>query len=129
MVGRFIGSAVLQRVRTGPILGAAALCAGLLVIVAVATQAHVAMYSLLAVGFFNSIMFPSIFSLGLQNLGPMTSKGASLMIAAIVGGAIIPLATGRLADRVGLQPSFLLPAICYVYIAAFGFANRAWRKS
>jgi fucose permease len=95
MIGRFVGAAVLQRVRTGAILGAAALCAGVLVVLSVATQAHIAMYALLAVGAFNSIMFPSIFSLGLHELGPMRSKGASLMIAAIVGGAIIPLATGN----------------------------------
>jgi FHS family L-fucose permease-like MFS transporter len=81
------------------------------------------MYALLAVGFCNSIMFPSIFTLGIQNLGPLTSRGSSLMIAAIVGGAIIPLATGRLADHVGLQPAFLLPAFCYVYIACFGLAS------
>jgi FHS family L-fucose permease-like MFS transporter len=129
MLGRFAGSALLQRIRTGPIVGAAGLFALGLVVLSVFTHAHVAMYALLAVGFFNSIMFPSIFTLGLQDLGPLTSKGASVMIAAIVGGAVIPLATGRLADKIGLQLSFLLPALCYVYIAAFGFANRAWRNS
>jgi FHS family L-fucose permease-like MFS transporter len=82
------------------------------------------MYALLAVGFCNSIMFPSIFSLGLQGLGPLTSKGSRLMIAAIVRGAIIPLATGRLADRIGLQAALLVPSLCYVYIAGFGLANR-----
>ena len=82
------------------------------------------MFALLAVGACNSIMFPSIFSLGVQDLGPLTSKGSSLMIAAIVGGAIIPMATGKLADTIGLQAAFLIPAICYIYIAAFGAANR-----
>jgi MFS transporter, FHS family, L-fucose permease len=65
-------------------------------------------------------MFPSIFTLGIQGLGPLTSKGSSLMIAAIVGGAVIPLTTGKLADRIGLQPAFLLPALCYVYIGGLG---------
>jgi FHS family L-fucose permease-like MFS transporter len=126
MVGRFIGSAVLTRVSTGRLLGFSGLCSLAFVVLAVCTHGHLAMYALLAVGCCNSIMFPSIFTLGIQGLGPLTSKGSSLMIAAIVGGAIIPLATGRLADRIGLQPAFLLPAICYVYIAALGFA--AWSR-
>ncbi len=122
MVGRFIGSAVLQKLRTGPVLGTAAVCAFSLVILTVLTQGHLAMFALLAVGFCNSIMFPSIFTLGIQDLGSLTSKGSSLMIAAIVGGAIIPLGTGRLADAIGLHHAFLVPAICYIYIAAFGIA-------
>jgi MFS transporter, FHS family, L-fucose permease len=130
MMGRFIGSAILQHARTGPILGAAALIAFCLVIFGVLSHGHVAMFALLAVGFCNSIMFPSIFTLGIQDLGPLTSKGSSLMIAAIVGGAIIPLATGRLADLIGLQLAFLLPALCYVYIAWFGvFASRRQGKA
>ena len=80
------------------------------------------MYALLFVGIFNSIMFPSIFTLGIQDLGPLTSKGSSLLIAAIVGGALIPLGTGALADRIGLHPSFIIPAICYIYISIFGIA-------
>ena len=122
MIGRFIGSAVLQRVRTGPVLGTAGIVACLLVVLSIVTHGHTAMYALLAVGLFNSIMFPSIFTLGIQDLGPLTSKGSSLMIAAILGGAIIPELTGRLADKIGLHPSFIIPAICYVYIAAFGIA-------
>jgi len=122
MIGRFIGSAVLQRVRTGPVLGTAGVIACLLVVLSIVTRGHTAMYALLAVGLFNSIMFPSIFTLGIQDLGPLTSKGSSLMIAAILGGAIIPELTGRLADKIGLHPSFIIPAICYVYIAAFGIA-------
>ncbi len=124
MLGRFIGSAVLKRLSTGPVLGCAAVCSFTCILAAVNTHGHVAMYSLLAVGFCNSIMFPSIFSLGIQSLGPLTSKGSSLMIAAIVGGAIIPLAAEKLADLRGLQFAFLLPALCYIYIAALGFASR-----
>ncbi len=120
MVGRFIGSAVLQKLRTGPVLGTAAIAAFILVILSVLTQGHLAMFALLAVGFCNSIMFPSIFTLGIQDLGSLTSKGSSLMIAAIVGGALIPLATGKLADKVGLHYAFLVPAVCYIYIAGFG---------
>jgi FHS family L-fucose permease-like MFS transporter len=104
MIGRFIGSAVLQRVRTGPVLGGAAIGSFILVVISLLTHGHLAMYSLLFVGVFNSIMFPSIFTLGIQDLGPLTSKGSSLLIAAIVGGALIPLGTGALADRIGLHP-------------------------
>jgi FHS family L-fucose permease-like MFS transporter len=122
MIGRFIGSAILQRISTGPVLGTAALAAFTLVTLTILTHGHLAMFALLAVGICNSIMFPSIFTLGIQNLGSLTSKGSSVMIAAIVGGAIIPLATGKLADRIGLQTAFLLPAICYIYITCLGFA-------
>ena len=122
MIGRFIGSAVLQRVRTGPVLGAAGIGAFTLVVISLLTHGHTAMYALLFVGLFNSIMFPSIFTLGIQDLGPLTSKGSSLLIAAIVGGALIPLGTGALADKIGLHPSFIIPAICYIYIAIFGIA-------
>ena len=123
MVGRFIGSGILQFVRTGTVLGIAAIGAFVLVVTTILTHGHTAMYALLFVGLFNSIMFPSIFTLGIQDLGPLTSKGSSLLIAAIVGGAIVPLATGKLADKIGLQPAFLIPALCYVYIAIFGLAS------
>ena len=122
MVGRFIGSAVLQRVRTGPVLGTAAVGAFFLVVTSILTHGHTAMFAMLAVGLCNSIMFPSIFTLGIEGLGPLTSKGSSLLIAAILGGAIIPELQGKLADRIGLHPSFVLPAICYIYIACFGLA-------
>ena len=120
MVGRFIGSYVLRYVSTGKALAAAAFIAFCLVLTTMATGGPVALYSVLAIGFFNSIMFPSIFTLGLAGLGELTSKGSSLMVQAIVGGALIPLAEGHLADRIGVQHAFILPAICYVYIAIFG---------
>ncbi len=124
MVGRFIGAAVLQRVKTGSLLFVAGVCAFCLGLTSVLTHGHLAMAAILAVGFCNSIMFPSIFTLGVQGLGPLTSKGSSLLIAAIVGGAIIPLAQGALADKIGLHPSFIIPTLCYIYIAGFGFAAR-----
>jgi len=122
MVGRFIGSAVLQKVRTGVVLGLCAIGAGSLIVISILTHGHMAMVAMLAVGLCNSIMFPSIFTLGVQDLGQLTSKGSSLLIAAIVGGALIPLSQGKLADHVGLHASFIIPAICYIYIAYFGFA-------
>jgi MFS transporter, FHS family, L-fucose permease len=121
MIGRFIGSYVLRYISAGKALAAAAFIACCLVATTMLTTGHLAMISVIAIGFFNSIMFPSIFSLGLAGLGELTSKGSSLMVQAIVGGAILPLAEGHLADRVGVQHAFIIPAVCYIYIAIFGF--------
>ncbi len=121
MVGRFVGSAVLQKVRPGKLLGLVAVVACALVAISMLSFGHVAVWSILLVGFFNSIMFPTIFTLGIAGLGPLTGEGSGLMIAAIVGGAIIPFAEGILADRIGLHHAFILPALCYVYIAFYGF--------
>jgi FHS family L-fucose permease-like MFS transporter len=124
MIGRFIGSAVLRRFSTGLVLGISATIACLLVVTSMLTFGHVAMATIIAVGFFNSIMFPSIFTLGIAGLGPLTGRGSSLMVAAIVGGAIIPLLQGKIADSsIGIHHAFILPVICYIYISAFGFTR------
>jgi MFS transporter, FHS family, L-fucose permease len=130
MVGRFIGSWLLTKVRTSTVLGTAALVACGLVTISIVTHGHTAMWAILAVGLFNSVMFPSIFTVGLSGLGPLTSKGSSLMVAAIVGGALIPLAEGHMADAVGVQHAFVIPAVCYIYIALFGYlgGRRAERE-
>ena len=73
------------------------------------------------VGLFNSIMFPTIFTLGIAQLGPLTGKGSGVLMAAAVGGAIIPVVQGAFADASGVQPSFIVPAICYSYVAFYGF--------
>jgi MFS transporter, FHS family, L-fucose permease len=121
MVGRFIGSALLQKFRTGTILGIAAIASCLLVATSILTLGHMAMWSIILVGLFNSVMFPSIFTLGIAELGPLTGDGSGLLIMAIVGGALIPLAQGRLADMIGLHHAFVLPAICYLYIVYYAF--------
>jgi len=123
MVGRFIGSALLQKVKTGSLLGLCAVCASALVAVSMLTNGHVAMYSIILVGFFNSIMFPSIFTLGVAELGPLTGDGSGIMIMAIVGGAIIPVAQGWIADRIGIHHAFFLPVICYLYILFFALSG------
>jgi len=125
MIGRFIGSAILQKVKAGTMLGIAAFCACALVLTSMFTSGHVAMASIILVGFFNSIMFPSIFTLGIADLGPLTGDGSGLLIMAIVGGAIIPLLFGALADMpaVGLHHAFILPAVCYLYIAYYGLSG------
>jgi MFS transporter, FHS family, L-fucose permease len=121
MVGRFIGSALLQKVNPGIYLGVNALMACLLVVTSMLSFGHMAMWAMLAVGLFNSIMFPSIFTLAIDGLGHLTGKGSGLLVAAIVGGAIIPELQGIIADRIGIHHAFFLAALCYLYIAFYGF--------
>jgi len=123
MVGRFVGSGLLQKVNTGRLLGICAVCAAALVTMSMIGTGHFAMYSIILVGFFNSIMFPSIFTLGVAELGPLTGDGSGIMIMAIVGGAIIPLAQGAIADRIGIHHAFFLPVICYLYILYFALSG------
>jgi FHS family L-fucose permease-like MFS transporter len=119
MVGRFIGSGILQKVNTGKVLGASAIFASLLVVTSMLSTGHVAMWSIILVGLFNSVMFPSIFTLGIAELGPLTGDGSGVLVMAIVGGAVIPLLEGVLADRFGIQHSLFLPVICYLYITYY----------
>ena len=123
MVGRFIGSALLQKTSTRGLLGICAVCAAALVGISMLTTGHAAMYSIILVGFFNSIMFPSIFTLGVAELGPLTGDGSGIMIMAIVGGAIIPVAQGWIADHIGIHHAFFLPVICYLYILFFALSG------
>ena len=127
MVGRFIGSAILQKVETRIVLGIAAAAACGLVLTSMLTSGHFAMWSIILVGFFNSVMFPSIFTLGIAKLGPLTGDGSGMLVMAIVGGAIIPVMQGALADRVGIHHAFVLPVLCYVYI--FYYALRGSKPS
>jgi MFS transporter, FHS family, L-fucose permease len=119
MVGRFIGSGILQKVNTGKVLAASAIFASLLVVTSMLSTGHVAMWSIILVGLFNSVMFPSIFTLGIAELGPLTGDGSGVLVMAIVGGAVIPLLEGVLADRFGIQHSLFLPVICYLYITYY----------
>ena len=120
MVGRFIGAVAMQYIPAGKALAFNALAASLLVALAVFTDGHIAMWSILFVGLFNSIMFPTIFSLGVLGLGQHTSQGSGILCLAIVGGAIVPLLQGLLADQFGVQLSFLLAIACYMYIVFYG---------
>jgi FHS family L-fucose permease-like MFS transporter len=121
MIGRFIGAAVLQKLSTRTVLGTVAVVACLLVLTSMASTGWLAMGTIICVGLFNSVMFPSIFTLGIEGLGPLTGKGSGLLVQAIVGGAIIPVAEGALADHIGIHYAFILPALCYIYIAYYGF--------
>lgn len=121
MIGRFVGSAILQKVKTGTLLGIFALAAALLVCTTMLTSGSVAVWSVILVGFFNSIMFPSIFTLGIAKLGPLTGDGSGLLIMAIVGGAILPVVQGAIADKIGVHHAFVLPVLCYFYIIYYAF--------
>ncbi|MBB1376949.1 sugar MFS transporter [Pseudoalteromonas sp. SR43-2] len=120
MVGRFIGAAVMQKLPAGKVLGFNATMAIILVIIAMSTSGQLAMWSILLVGLFNSIMFPTIFSLALNGLGKHTAQGSGILCLAIVGGAIVPLLQGALADSVGVQLSYVLPILCYIFIVFYG---------
>jgi len=116
MLGRFVGAAILQHVRAGVLLALTAAAACVLVITSMLTVGQVAMWSIILVGFFNSVMFPNIFTLGIAGLGPLTGAASGALVTAIVGGAIIPVLQGALADRIGIHHAFVLPAVCYLYI-------------
>lgn len=120
MIGRFIGFAALRLFRPGLVLLTCAAICTLLLMAVVFMNGQIAMWSIILIGLFNSIMFPTIFTMALHNLGKYTSQGSGLLCMAIVGGAVIPYAQGTLADNIGLQLSFLLPAICYIFICFYG---------
>jgi MFS transporter, FHS family, L-fucose permease len=120
LVGRLLGSWILTKFESGKLLGLFGFAAAFFVIVSMVTSGQVAIYSIVLCGFFNSIMFPNIFALGIKGLGPMTSKGSGLIMTAVVGGAIVPLALGAAADKFGIQHAFFIPLICYLFIAYYG---------
>ena len=115
MVGRFVGSAIMQRVPAEKVLAVFSIGAFIVMLVTVFTTGPVAMWSLILVGLFHSIMFPTIFTLGIRGLGPLTEEGSGLLIMAIAGGALV-VVQGWLADEYGLQISFLLTAVCELYV-------------
>jgi FHS family L-fucose permease-like MFS transporter len=129
MVGRFIGAFVLSRVRAGTLLAFNASMVMLLLIVVMAFAGPVAMWALLAVGLFNSIMFPTIFTLAIHGLGKHTGTGSGMLCMAIVGGAIVPLLQGLFADQINLLYSFVIPLACYLYIAVYGWTGHKLKRS
>jgi FHS family L-fucose permease-like MFS transporter len=116
MIGRLVGAALMNYIAATKYLAINALIAIVMIVVSMNTTGDTAMWSILAVGFFNSIMFPTIFTMAVKGLGPMTSKGSGLVCQAIVGGALIPVVQGVAADSIGIQLSFIVPMLCYIYI-------------
>jgi FHS family L-fucose permease-like MFS transporter len=120
MVGRFAGSALMRHVAANRVLATAALVNAVLIGAAMAVGGPFAMWALLLTGLFNSIMFPTIFSLALEGLGHLTSQGSGLLCMAIVGGAVVPLLQAALADKLSLLLSFVVPLLCFLYIGFYG---------
>jgi FHS family L-fucose permease-like MFS transporter len=129
MVGRFIGAGVMLYVRPGRVLAFNGVAVVALLLLAMSTAGSTAMWSVLAVGFFNSIMFPTIFALALVNLGKHTGEGSGVLCMAIVGGAIVPVIQGFFADHVGVLYSFVVPMVCYLYIVYYGLAGHRPRPA
>jgi MFS transporter, FHS family, L-fucose permease len=122
MVGRFLGSGLLYFFNPRLLVSLFACIAMALLGTSMLSVGSTAMWSMIAIGLFNSIMFPTLFTLGIEGLGPMTSKASSLLVMAIFGGAVIPLLQGVVADSIHrLQPAYVLPLVCYAYIAWYAF--------
>jgi FHS family L-fucose permease-like MFS transporter len=120
MVGRFVGAAVMRVVPPARVLAFNACIAAILVLVAMLASGHVSMWAILAVGLFNSIMFPTIFTLAVDGLGRHTGQGSGILCMAIVGGAIVPVIQGAFADAIGIHHAFFIPVLCYIYIVFYG---------
>jgi len=121
MVGRFIGAAILQRLKPQVVLSACAAAAIALLLISTNTEGRVSMYSIIAIGLFNSIMFANIFTMSLEGLGKYTGQGSGILCMAIVGGAVIPLLTGYLADTIGLQNALMTGVLCFAFIPSYGW--------
>ena len=120
LVGRLLGSWMMTKIKAGKLLTIFGVAATALITISMFTSGSIAIGTLVLCGFFNSVMFPNIFTLGIAGLGPMTSKGSGLIMTAVVGGAVVPYLLGALADKVGIQHAFIIPIICYLFIAYYG---------
>ncbi|HEY2857295.1 MAG TPA: sugar MFS transporter [Terracidiphilus sp.] len=123
LVGRLLGSWMLTKIKANKLLAFFGFAAALFVVVSMFTNGWTAIIAVVICGFFNSIMFPNIFALGIAGLGPMTSKGSGLIMTAVVGGAVVPYLIGKAADAWGIQHAFVIPLICYLFIAYYGVAG------
>jgi FHS family L-fucose permease-like MFS transporter len=123
LIGRLLGSWLLTRINAGKLLGIFGTVAAALVVVSIFSTGNVAIGALILAGFFNSVMFPNIFALGIVGLGPMTSKGSGLIMTAVWGGALIPVFIGWLSDHWTYELALVVPVICYLYIAFYGFVG------
>ena len=123
MIGRFIGSYLTKIIQPGKVLGIFATIAIVLIVISINTSGLLSMWSILAVGLFNSIMFPTIFTLAIDGIGTLKPKGSGLLCTAIVGGAIIPPAYGKLTDNFGFKIALIFIILCYAYILWYGYRN------
>jgi MFS transporter, FHS family, L-fucose permease len=123
MFGRFAGSAMMKRIAAPRLLSAFALGCLLCITVSLITSGIVPVWAVVVIGFFHSIMFPTIFALSIKNLGPLTKRGSSLLVMSIIGGAIFPAIMGRISDASNIQTAFFVPLLCYVYILYFAMSG------
>jgi len=123
MIGRFAGSAVMKRVPAARLLSIFGAGALVCVVIGITTSGLSSVIAIVLVGFFNSIMFPTIFALSIKNLGPLTKRGSSLLVMSIIGGALIPAAMGKISDASNIQVAFVVPLICYLYVIYFAIAG------
>ena len=123
MIGRFIGAYLTKIISPGKVLAIFAILAVVMIVISIATTGLISMWSILAVGLFNSIMFPTIFTLSLEGLGDLKAQASGLLCMAIVGGAIVPFVFGGLIDNFGFKTAFVLTLLCYAYIWYFGRAK------
>jgi len=129
MLGRFIGAVVMQKLQPGKVLAFNALTAAVLVLATIFGEGDGMMWTILAVGLFNSIMFPTIFSLAVSGLGKHTGQASGILCAAIVGGAVLPVVQGLFADHIGIQQAFFIPVLCYLYIAYYGWRGARFNQA
>ena len=120
MIGRFVGSGVQRKIKPGLVLAFNGVLAAVLVVTSMLSFGYLAMISILLVGLFNSIMFPTIFTLAIDGLGKHTGQGSGILCMAIVGGAVIPVIQGFIADKIGIHHAFILPVLCYLFIIYYG---------
>jgi FHS family L-fucose permease-like MFS transporter len=123
MIGRFVGYYLTRIMKPGKVLGIFATIAIILILISISTTGLVSMWSILAIGLFNSIMFPTIFTLSIDGIGELKPKGSGLLCTAIVGGALIPPLYGYLTDQIGFKTALLFIIVCYSYILWFGYRN------
>ena len=127
MIGRFTGSALMKSIRASRLLAFFAFGALVCAVIATSTTGVIPIYAVVLIGFFHSIMFPTIFALGIKNLGPFTKRGSSLLVMAIIGAAVVPPVMGKISDLSNIQRAFLVPLFCYAYV--FYFAVRGYKPA
>jgi len=123
MAGRFIGSAMMKRIAASRLLSLFAAASLICATVALLATGLLSVWAVVLIGFFHSIMFPTIFALSIKNLGPLTKRGSSLLVMAILGGAIFPAIMGRISDASSIQTAFVVPLLCYLFILYFGLSG------
>jgi FHS family L-fucose permease-like MFS transporter len=127
MVGRFLGAAVMRVMPPGRVLAVNGVAAMALVLTAMGARGAISMWAILLVGLFNSIMFPTIFTLAIRGRDKCLGQASGILCMAIVGGAVVPVLQGLAADAVGMRAAFLLPVLCYAYITFYGLQGHRHR--